>query len=179
MQYQDYFGILNSILLVFIFLYQKNKNKVLLDRITQQEKVINETKGIIEQQSTAIDSQSKVVDSALKYTETFSPEKIESVLKREIELEQKEQIDKIKEEYENKHIPKEELANVLESLVPKLSERLSEVTSEFTEPFVNALVRAIAKLSESEREDVLSHIQDVRQREMVKEIYNHFKDVLD
>ncbi|TOI71012.1 hypothetical protein CGI53_23460, partial [Vibrio parahaemolyticus] len=94
MQYQDYFGILNSILLVFIFLYQKNKNKVLLDRITQQEKVINETKGIIEQQSTAIDSQSKVVDSALKYTETFSPEKIESVLKREIELEQKEQIDK-------------------------------------------------------------------------------------
>ncbi|TOB15144.1 hypothetical protein CGK11_24750, partial [Vibrio parahaemolyticus] len=99
--------------------------------------------------------------------------------KREIELEQKEQIDKIKEEYENKHIPKEELANVLESLVPKLSERLSEVTSEFTEPFVNALVRAIAKLSESEREDVLSHIQDVRQREMVKEIYNHFKDVLD
>jgi len=88
--------IANTILLIILFFYQKNKNKVLLDRIQHQENLLNETKSIVSQQSTAIESQSRVVDTALKYSELFDPKKIEGIVRKEMQIDHKAEIEQLR-----------------------------------------------------------------------------------
>ena len=98
--------ILNTCILLALFWYQRNKNKLLNDRISEQSELLSETKNIITNQATAIESQQKVVDSALKYSETFDYKKIETIIKKELDLEYqsviqeyKDAIKKIKSEH--------------------------------------------------------------------------------
>ena len=81
------FDITNTIILILLFWYQKNKNKLLNDRISEQSKLLSETKNIILTQASAIESQKKVVDTAIKYSETFNYDKVETIVKKELELE--------------------------------------------------------------------------------------------
>jgi len=98
--------ILNTCILLALFWYQRNKNQLLNDRISEQSKLLSETKNIITNQATAIESQQKVVDSALKYSKTFDYQKIETIIKKELDLEyqsviqeHKDTIKKIKNEH--------------------------------------------------------------------------------
>ena len=79
----------NTVILVIIFLYQKNKNKLLEDRISEQSTLLKETKDVVTQQAQAIDSQKTVVDTALEYTKSFEISKVEEIIKREVDLEYK------------------------------------------------------------------------------------------
>ncbi len=85
------FEIINTVILVILFFYQRNKNKVLIDRINNQNTLLDE-------QSTAIENQSKVVDSAIKLFNAVNPEKIENIIKREASLEHSEKAKKFIDE---------------------------------------------------------------------------------
>ena len=100
-------SIINTILLIILFCYQRNKNKVLADRIDNQTKLISETKSVVTQQATAIESQGKVVETAIRYTEAFNPDKLEAILKRQFEQENADKIAKIEKQYHNQLAAKE------------------------------------------------------------------------
>ena len=91
MKIEYIFSIANLIILLFIFFYQKNRNKLLLERIESQGKLLNETNSIVTTQSSAIQNQHTIVDTAIKYSEAFSLEKIETIIRREIEVEKSEE----------------------------------------------------------------------------------------
>ncbi len=87
-----FFSITNTLLLIILFFYQRNRNIVLTEQLSAQQKLIDETKSVVMQQATALQSQSKVVESALQYSESFNPDKLESILRREFMIEHKEEI---------------------------------------------------------------------------------------
>jgi hypothetical protein len=99
MKIEYIFSIANIVILLFIFFYQKNRNKLLLERIESQGKLLNETNSIVTTQSSAIQNQHTIVDTAIKYSEAFSLEKIETIIRREIEVEKSEEKKEIVQEY--------------------------------------------------------------------------------
>jgi hypothetical protein len=114
------FDIINTSLLVILFFYQRNKNKVLKDQLNAQHLLINETKSVVTQQASAIESQSKVVDTALKYTVAFDPKKLEDILRREIVIDHQQKMELFKSEFEsqitiNHHQEVERLKSEFES----------------------------------------------------------------
>lgn len=156
-------AIINTILLLILLLYQKNRNKVLLDRVEQQEKLLNETKGIVSKQSTAIDSQSKVVDTAIKYSQFFDPQKLEEVIRKEFEVEHKVEIAQLKSQYEgklnnNKVIPavrdnKTVDIDILESVIRTFIEDL-------TKPVMITLILLFYHFPIDERKKIISNIPE-------------------
>ncbi len=153
MDFNEFTVVINTVLLIIIFFYQRNRNKVLIDRIEEQEKVIVETKGIIMQQSTAIDSQSKVVDTAIKYSEAFSPEKLEAMIRREIEIEQKEKQNDINIK-----------AN---SSLTQLADIFGEQLSNHLTPFVEVIVKLLISLPKDERDQFVDEMEDGDAKEML------------
>jgi hypothetical protein len=114
------FNIINTSLLVILFFYQRNKNKVLKEQLNAQHLLINETKSVVAQQASAIKSQSKVVETALKYTDAFNPKKLENVLRREIVIDHHQEMERFKSEFElqittNHHQEVERLKSEFES----------------------------------------------------------------
>lgn len=160
MDASDYIPLVNTAILLIIFFYQKNKNKVLLDRITQQEKVINETKGIVSQQSTAIDSQSKVVDSAIKYSESFSPEKLEAIIRREIEVERQEEIRDV-------HKNAGDALNLADSLLNGM-----------VVPYLQLLGTILTKMPAEESNQLVEDMEDGQAKNMLNKVLQETRNAL-
>ncbi|OOE66833.1 hypothetical protein BZG20_08230 [Salinivibrio sp. IB868] len=170
MEVQNLIPLINTAILLGIFFYQKNKNKVLVDRIEHQEKVLNETKGIVLQQSTAIDSQSKVVDTAIKYSESFSPEKLEKLIRKEVDLEQKEERGKLEEEIERQLREKDERIENLERVSKKSIEMAEEVTTNLLSPILGTLVKTLVFMPNDKKNEILNGIEDGASKEMLVSI---------
>ena len=68
MNYSSYLTLpaVNTVLLLVLFFYQRNRNKVLEDQPLAQRQLLNETKTVVLKQASSIESQSKVVDTVLK-----------------------------------------------------------------------------------------------------------------
>ncbi|CAG9295398.1 hypothetical protein [Celerinatantimonas diazotrophica] len=170
MDIQNLIPLINTVMLLVIFFYQKNKNKILVDRIAQQEKILSETKGIILHQSTAIDSQSKVVDTAIKYSESFSVEKLEMLIRKEISLEQKEEQGKIKNALESKVRAKDERIEKLELASQKVMDIASRTISDLLFPTMGALVKVLIILPDELKNKILNDIDDGSAKEMLVSI---------
>jgi len=152
--------ITNTILLILIFWYQKNKNKVLEERIEKQSDLLRETKDVVVQQAQAIDSQKKVVDKALEYSKTFDVGKLETVIKREVELEYRQRLREREEEY-NKNVEdmKALTAEQVKEMMASFSMQAAvQVAEQFVAPLVAELVILLAGKNKVEREEVLARI---------------------
>ncbi|TGK10139.1 hypothetical protein EHO58_01570 [Leptospira selangorensis] len=167
MEISDHCAILNSILLVIIFFYQMNKNRVLLDRINHQSSMIDETKSLIGQQSTAIDSQGKVVETALKYSESFSPEKLEKIIRREAELEQREEREKIIAEYDQKLMKAEQ--NSLSRMQAEVI--VNHMADNYVVPILLGLLPLVFDMPVDERRDFFEGIKNESAKKMIVNTY--------
>ena len=154
-------AITNTILLIVIFLYQINKNKLLSERIAEQSNLLVETKNVVTQQAEAINSQKKVVDTALEYTKIFDVSKIESMIRREVELDYKEVLKK-KEEDSNKKISDIQLTKdtVIERTKYEVKYVTEEMAHRYIGPLTGELYRLLISYSKEDREKVLSKIPD-------------------
>lgn len=161
-------SIINTFILLALFWYQKNKNKLLSDRITEQSKMLRETKDVVTNQAQAIDSQKKVVESALEYSKAFDFSKIESIIKREANLEYQQRI-KEQEEKINKH------EKTLEKYNGAISKSVELVISDFVVPLTKDLLALLYFKSEDEREKVLSNIP-ISLADQMKEILKAFDE---
>ena len=146
-------GLINTALLVALFWYQKNKNKVLSDRIAEQSTLLRETKDVIANQSEAIESQKKVVQSALEYANAFDLSKIEALIKKEADLEYQ-QVIKDKEEVINKH--KEDIEKNKKAIMMVIE----HMTSDYVSPLMKELMGLLLLKGTDEREKVLSNIPE-------------------
>lgn len=168
MAFSEYGFLINTVILIIIFFYQKNKNKVLLDRISQQEKVITETAGIIKQQSTAIDNQKKIVETALMYSETFAPDKIELIIRREIEIEQKEKrgeleakiIDLEKIEKQNYNLYYDNIANMF--------------VEDYITPYVREIIILMIRMSPEEHHGYIASMDGGKAKDVLLKMYNMY-----
>ena len=176
LEVENYAPALNTIILIFIFWYQMNKNKVLLDRISQQERVLNETKGLISQQSTAIDSQSKVVYTAIKYAEAFSPEKLEKSIRMNIELEQ-EQLKKVNESFENKdYLELFEAANKLAKIAESSADTSLSLLNEMVEPITITLVMLLQEKTKIERDIFFTKMDVGKGKDLLLNIFSRIDE---
>ncbi|WP_420934896.1 hypothetical protein ACOJR9_02850 [Alteromonas sp. A081] len=176
--FKEYLPLLNTIILLIIFFYQKNRNKLLVERISQQEKVINETKGLISQQSTAIDSQKKVVDTALKYAESFSVEKIEQSVRLAVEAEQK-QVQKAHASFESKEY--EELldaATQLGKIAEQSNEKASQLLKEGVEPLAVQLTMLLQEKTKEDRNIIIEKLAPGLAREIMRNIFSKIDEII-
>lgn len=159
-------SVFNSLLLLVIFFYQKNRNKVLLERISQQEVTLNETKGLVANQFTAIEGQSKVVDTAIKYSESFSPEKLESIIRREVVLEQREENERLQREVEERESRISRIGEAAE----KGLELAQEILTDLYSPTLEVLVIELLRRPKVERDAVIEGIRSEKARGMLSSI---------
>lgn len=150
--------ILNTMLLVALFWYQKNKNKVLQDRISEQSNLLQETKDVVTNQAQAIESQKKVVDTALEYSEKFDFNKIENIIKREVDLEYKEIIKEQQTKISNQEQSLEKSTETAKKAI-KLS--AEHVTTTFLSPLISELYGFLLMATPDKREAVLSKIPEI------------------
>lgn len=167
MQIEDIVPLVNTVILLGIFLYQKNKNKVLVDRIEHQEKLLSETKGIVLQQSTAIDSQGKVVDTAIKYSEAFSPDKLEKLIRKEVDIEQKEEREKLASELRSRIKDRDKRIELLEKKSQESLDLAQTVTSDMLPPLMETLVKVLILMPDEERSKVLDEMKEGTSKEML------------
>ncbi len=137
--------LINTFLLLALFWYQKNKNKVLEDRIEKQSDLLHETKDVVTNQAQAIGSQKIVVDTALEYSKAFDLKKIESIIKREADLEFQaiinEQNDTINKHQQTIKITREAIKKAIE-----------QVMSDYAVPLTIELLTMLFFKSDKERE---------------------------
>ncbi|MGS0675410.1 hypothetical protein [Shewanella sp. 125m-1] len=144
-------SIINTILLIAIFWYQKSKNKVLADRITEQSNLLRETKDVVTQQAKAIESQKLVVDTALEYSKAFDLEKIESVIKREVTLDYKEQISAHESKIEEHQQSAEKFSEVLATGVKSMAD-------DYIGPLSGELFSLLLQKPENEAREIISRL---------------------
>jgi uncharacterized coiled-coil protein SlyX len=149
--------IINTVLLLALFWYQRNKNRVLEDRIKEQSSLLKETKDVVTNQAQAIESQKKVVDTALEYSNNFDMGKIESIIKREVGLEYKETIEEQKEKIA-KH--EQSLEKATETLKKTVDYSVEHTTSSYIVPLSSELYGFLLTASKERREEVLSKIPE-------------------
>jgi len=157
------FSAANTVLLLVLFFYQRNRNKVLEDQLLAQRQLLAETKTVVLQQASAIEGQSKVVDTALKYTSAFDPKKLEELLRREIGIEHKEEIGALREQLESKSTNQETQTNrileMVDQLVSTATDAAAKVTEELISPLIPLALQALIPLSIADREDALATIK--------------------
>ena len=164
MNYPDLvIGATNTLLLIVLFFYQRNRNKVLEDQLSAQRQLLDETKTVVTQQATAIEGQSKVVDTALKYTSAFDPGKLEELLRREISFSHKEEIDRLKKELAAKSSPQESEVQKTGRLLDRLVEAAANAAVQVSQDLVVSLspyvVRDMLRIPPEAREEAASHIK--------------------
>mgnify|MGYP001387257618 CR=1 FL=1 len=133
-------GAVNTLLLIILFFYQRNKNKTLKDRLDSQSALLEDTKALVVQQSAAIKSQRDVVESALAYSEKFDPDKLENIIRREVSQENSQEVAELRRQFAA------ELANVelRESEKTKeIFERLADVSTEIAAEKIAPLLRYV------------------------------------
>ena len=143
------------------FLYQKNRNKVLSDRISEQNNLLKETKDVVMQQSTAITSQKTVVDTAIKYSECFDPEKIQNITRREVELEKNFELENIKKEY-RETISRTHVKHTdsIETIIRVTMEATSDMIKKLVSPLYFSYVVALMNIPKEERNKLIEDIED-------------------
>ncbi|ELL7181428.1 hypothetical protein Q4K77_001931 [Vibrio cholerae] len=179
MDMQNLLPLVNTFILLFIFFYQKNKNKVLVDRITHQEKTLIETKDIILQQSTMIDNQSKIVDTAIRYSESFSVEKLEKIIHKQVSLEQKEQQAIIEEELRGDITAKEKRIQELQQVSIKSLDLAIDVTTSLISPLLESHIKALLFLPKSTKDLLINEIADGPAKEMLVSAITNIEDQID
>jgi uncharacterized coiled-coil protein SlyX len=152
--------LLNTFLLVVLFFYQWNRNKVLLERIKHQHSVIEETKGIVIQQSTAIDSQGKVVDTAIKYTEAFSPQKLGDIIRREMAVEYAEERAKLEAAHAMQLSTLDGKNRELREASEKMMQVAIDAATDYVKPFVFSIVKHLVTQPRQVRELFLTDMDD-------------------
>lgn len=162
-------SIINTALLIAILWYQKNKNKVLSDRISEQSLMLKETKDIISQQSMAIDSQKSVVDTALEYSKHFDIEKVESLIKREVELEHRQSLKEIEDKYEDEISSLQNLGKMTISEFKKglryvielvTDKNVEQVTRSHIVPLLEVVFSLLYSKSYKDRESYISEVPE-------------------
>ena len=162
--------IINTILLIILIFYQRNKNRVLIDRINNQGKIIDETKGLITQQSNVIASQKTVVDTAIKYSESFSPEKLEGIIRREVELKYREEL----KDAENEINQKIEYTKTETERNAQL--RIKSISDSFIQPYLKALTVVLFSADSKQREKITSSIENAEARDLLLGIFNDIRN---
>ncbi|MCX5815423.1 MAG: hypothetical protein NTX75_04160 [Proteobacteria bacterium] len=151
--------ITNTILLILIFWYQINKNKVLSGRIVEQSNLLRETKDVVLQQAQAIDSQKKVVDTALEYSKVFDVGKLETMIKREVELDYKQQMQEKEQDYKKRTKGMQVTDKVLEEVVISATTLTAEkIAEQYVGPLAVELVMLLGDASPEKRKHALSRI---------------------
>jgi hypothetical protein len=149
--------IINTILLLALFWYQRNKNKVLEDRITEQSSLLKETKDVVTNQARAIESQKTVVDAALEYSSNFDSEKLQEIVAREIRLDYQETIEQHKAQLAEHERTIEEWSQARAKEIEVSAENMA---SEYILPLTFALYGLLLTASKTEREEALSNIPE-------------------
>lgn len=183
---QIFFAVINTLLLVVLFFYQRNRNKVLSEHLSEQRKLIGETKSVVIQQSTALEGQSKVVDTALKYSDAFDPQKIESIIRRELDIDHKEKIDQLKKEFdaqisETESKAKQKFQTLFQELINTAASVTSKHTMDHVMPFIPHIIQYLVIVSKEERDKILESLPEIyrtRLRESVKEIETKAIEIL-
>lgn len=160
-------SIANTLILLGIFLYQVNKNKILLERINQQKAVIEETKAIVTHQSTAIESQGKVVDTAIKYSESFSADKLENIVRREVELQYKTKIAEIEQKFKGKLSSKEEENNKIRDAAKKVLDLADGQRKNLTIPLAEAVTFAWVVSDLKMRNEIIAQLKTEDAKNMI------------
>jgi uncharacterized coiled-coil protein SlyX len=166
-----FFSAANTALLVALFFYQRNRNKVLEDQLAAQRQLLDETKAVVTQQAVAIEGQSKVVDSALRYTSAFDPKKLEEVLRREIAMDQKEEISRLKNELQQSGGGHEDQVVRIRALVDRVatatSGQATQLAQDIVLPLMPIVVRALLPLSSTERVEALAGLTHATIKEAI------------
>ncbi len=149
--------IINTVLLIALFWYQKNKNKVLEDRISEQSSLLKETKDVVTNQAQAIESQKKVVDTALEYSNKFDLKKIENIIKREVDIEYKETIEQQKEKISKQE---QSLEKTTETVKKSIEYTIEHTTSSYIVPLTGELYGFLLMASKDKRESVFSKLPE-------------------
>lgn len=110
------------ILLLIIFFYQKSKNKLLKD-------TIRANKGLAALQTQAIETQRGIADTATKHAKAFDTGKLESIIKRELELDHREVVIK-KDEIIDSH--QQQIKSILENARKTVVPLAVELTRQLT-----------------------------------------------
>jgi hypothetical protein len=150
-----FFSAANTILLVVLFFYQRNRNKVLEDQLGAQRQLLDETKSVVLQQASAIEGQSKVVDTALKYTSAFDPKKLEELIRREIMLEHREQVESLKRRVE---ATTSSSPTDTQKLTTALINAAAESAYSFIKPLTPFVVRAVLLIPAANRAEALKEV---------------------
>ncbi len=154
---------INTALLVILFFYQRNRNKVLEEHLASQRQLIDETKSVVTQQSTALEGQGRVVDAALKYSSAFDSKRLEEVLRREIGIDHREEIDRLKREIEAKaEAPSSQspsMDTLLNVLVDVAANAATKVTGDIITPLVPHVLRSLLATAPSERAAAAADVQ--------------------
>lgn len=168
--------VVNTVLLLIIFFYQRNRNRLLDERIESQGKLMEETKSVVMQQATALEGQGKVVETALKYSSAFDPDKFEDVVRREIKLEQAKEMEKL----ETQH--RQEIAGVQQDIRSRYEEFerkwkeatveiavkvTSQVVDELFSPIVGQFALLLISQKREQRESIVLSLETQPSRELV------------
>jgi hypothetical protein len=152
-------------LLVILFFYQRNRNKVLEDHLASQRQLINEAKSVVAQQSSALEGQEKVVHAALKYSSAFDSKKLEDVVRREVDIEHREEIDRLKREIEAKAAaPASQIVtldSMLDNLIAAVVTSAAEACEDMISPLIPHVFRSLLSTPESERATAIVEVRPV------------------
>lgn len=161
----DIYGqtIVNLIGLAALFWYQHYRMKLLSESLERQRSLLEETKNVVSQQATAISSQSTVVDAAVKYSQAFSPDRIEQMVRKELELEYRGE----KKELEEKINALSQRPDIPTDAVSKVAERAVKKVADMFLPVVTRYSIHLLMLPDSERTKELDQIDVPEIRELL------------
>ncbi len=158
----------NTLLLLILFFYQRNRNKILEDQLAAQSRLIDETKSVVTQQAAAVDSQAKVVDAALKYTNAFDPKKLEDTLRREIVAEHRDEVNRLKSELETKsktgELGTEEAMRLIDMLAEAAGGAAASAILDFIKPFLPHTFRSLLAMPPDSRVSAVANIEPEKLR---------------
>lgn len=159
---------INTILLVFILWYQWNKNRTLSDRINQQSRLLQETKSAVTQQATALESQAVVVETAIRYSEAFDPEKLEQVLRKQVEAETAQKIVDL-EQVHKKGLSEKETKHK-DQLMEMSKKTIEATTKTWLVPLMKLIVSLMFMVPSAKREELIDAMDENPVREQMKTI---------
>jgi hypothetical protein len=163
-------SIVNAVLIIALLVYQIVKNRSLHDQIANQQRILIQTNEIVNKQSAAIDNQEKVVDTALKYTNAFSIERIEELVKREIEIEKRTEIEKIETKYKEIIDSTEKTAAQIAYEKRMLEKRITSDFNNYIGPFIVMIIAHLAKLSNDDRNSFLETFPNTKAKTLINEL---------
>jgi len=135
--------------------------------LDKQGKLLEETKAVVSQQATAISSQATVVDAAIKYSQNFSTERIEHIVRREVELEYKDERNELESKIQDLSKKKEGPA---EGLLQFAVQTAIEKTASVFEPIVLRYSLFLLSLPADARSKELSSIDNHEARTLMGSI---------